>query len=341
MEYRIISDFRINPEKATCGDYLKIVEFDDYVVLVLSDGVGSRHHDYIASKTACDSFCESFVSANGMNFNERFVFALKQADQDVSFPNDPSHKGMMATLVAFVLNVTTREILWDSIGDSRLYLFKNNKLQQISKDSVKAVIMRGRDGKILKKDGVFVIRNGLTNALGYNGAVINPQQLKLTPGDSFILCSDGMYGLPDFEQQIGEMLKLEVSIELLNTFFEKNTKLFDDDSSIIVFQDRTIDNELADKLNKIIKSKTNFLDESIAGHLMSIYISNNLSNALLTENTDISQCVLYLNDYKIRFSEKTVLTMMSEIKEIKNPDKEFAALYRILADMLREIKLNV
>jgi serine/threonine protein phosphatase PrpC len=164
-KFGLISKTLCDRGKSHCGDYV-LTGVDNtgrLVVMALSDGVGTRHHDYVASQTACESFKESFMNANDMELEERFIFSIKQADQYVSYPTEASHKGMMATLVAVVWDTENDKVLFDTIGDSRLYLYSNNSLKQISVDSKKAVIRRDPAGKIIKQSGVFAIHFGLTN----------------------------------------------------------------------------------------------------------------------------------------------------------------------------------
>ena len=158
----------------------------------------------------------------------------------------------------------------------------------------------------------------MTNALGYNGAIINPKFMSLNNGDSLILCSDGMYELAGFENQIGEFLKAEVSHELLSSFIEKNSTKFEDDASIIIFQESTINDELQIKLNEIIESKTDSRDKDIAEHIMSGYIRNQLGNCLSAGNTEISHLSSYIVDFKLCLPEQSIMSFMSDIKNLKN-----------------------
>lgn len=340
-KFGLISRAQCDRGKSHCGDCVMtgVDNTGRYVIMVLSDGVGSRHHDYIASQTACESFMESFLNANDMELEERFIFALKQADQDVSFPSDASHKGMMATLVAVVWDTENDKVLFDTIGDSRLYLYSNNTLKQISVDSKKAVIRRDTAGKIIKQSGVFAIQFGLTNALGYNGAKINLKTIDFKPGDSLIACSDGMYEISDFESRLTELLKTEVTDEKLSAFFEKNKSKFDDDASIIILQDNNINNDLKLKIDTIINSKTDYNNSQIATHIFSRHIKNKIDKHILRKDADgLAELLLYIVDFEIIFSEDYLLESMSKIKAIENPDKAFVHLFRVMINMLRDLK---
>ncbi|HOV12588.1 MAG TPA: protein phosphatase 2C domain-containing protein, partial [Bacteroidales bacterium] len=223
-------------DKKTCGDFLLYREINDenIVLLVIADGVGSRHHDSVASNAACHAFVDTFLNNQAGTLIQRFEMALKKADYEVSNPVEPAHQGMMSVLLAAAWNTNENYFLWDCIGDSRLYKHTSNGIKQLSEDSKKAVNMRDKSGKLLIQDGVLVIREGLTNALGYNGADISVKRQDFGEGESLILCTDGMYETDDFNGTIAELLSSDISEKRLEKFFSRNTDYFKDDASILI-----------------------------------------------------------------------------------------------------------
>ena len=82
--------------------------------------------------------------------------------------------------------------LW--AGDSRLYLLRNNQLQQISRDHshVQELIDQGtitKEEAMNHPDG-----NVITRAVGTsNELYVDVKAFNVQVGDTFLLCSDGLY----------------------------------------------------------------------------------------------------------------------------------------------------
>jgi len=158
--YTLSSNSVADKNKINNGDYLlhEFLSSENILVLVLSDGVGSRACDHVASQTACSTFMEAFKNcSDGVETSERFRNAIKEANRLVSSPPQQCH-GMMATLVAVVWPVDCDFFYYSGIGDSRVYLYHQEKVIQISEDQKKAFIRRDKfTKKIIYSAGTPVI----------------------------------------------------------------------------------------------------------------------------------------------------------------------------------------
>jgi protein phosphatase len=80
------------------------------------------------------------------------------------------------------------------IGDSRAYLFRGEKLHQLTKDHTLAQALI--DAGIARADdtSTLAMRHVLTAALGSTGERTDPQvqRLHLSDGDQLLLCTDGL-----------------------------------------------------------------------------------------------------------------------------------------------------
>ena len=85
------------------------------------------------------------------------------------------------------------------LGDSRVYLYRDGVLRQLTKDHTVAQAMA--DAGYIAPEEVrhHVKRNALTNFLGgHNGQVkADVRWLRLTDGDRLLLCSDGLNDMVD------------------------------------------------------------------------------------------------------------------------------------------------
>jgi protein phosphatase len=129
---------------------------------------------------------------------ERIDRAIIEASQ-----NQPSLSGMAATLT--VARILGPDIVITHVGDSRAYLFRNNKLHQITKDHT-VTQMLVDSGAISAEDAKHHhMRNIVLNVLGGKEAGVKGEihQLILNNNDRLLLCTDGLTNpvdLPEIEE---------------------------------------------------------------------------------------------------------------------------------------------
>lgn len=109
---------------------------------------------------------------------------------------------MMGSTVAVLLaRAGEAAYLW--AGDSRVYLYRQGRLQQLSRDHSQAEEFKAQ-GAVLGPN--TPVPNGITRALGAaKGIDIEHGTLRVRDGDLFLLCSDGLSNPVD-EQAIAEAL---------------------------------------------------------------------------------------------------------------------------------------
>jgi serine/threonine protein phosphatase PrpC len=317
-EYRIAGVAMAHEGKVHCGDYLRFSEIasEQLVLLALSDGVGSLHHDWAASQIACDSFIESFSSSAIAELQTRFEKAIKDADKAVSDPSDSRMKGMMCTLIAVVWDAKLDEIRYCNIGDSRLYHHAATGLKQISVDEKKAVLMRDKGGKLLTQSGTLVVREGLTNALGYNGAKINIVSESFGFGDALVLSSDGMYNFPNFEEEIGKILQHCDLKTALNSFIQKNKGLFDDDASILILQRTLLPDEIINQIHQGINENKTCSELNLSVHLITTLIMNELRKLISQrDSSGLEKMTEYVTKNDLKLSESFIENSIGEMKK--------------------------
>lgn len=161
-------------------------------VLAVADGMGGYVGGEIASKTAVKAIAYYF---------ENYTFAAPvQLEKAVQYANscilsktmiDPSLKGMGTTVSLVTLNQGTA--FWAHVGDSRIYLCHQGKLQQISKDHtiVQVLVEKGKITEEEAKD--HPKRHVLTRAVGVDRTLmVDSGIFGIKPGDRILICSDGL-----------------------------------------------------------------------------------------------------------------------------------------------------
>ncbi len=105
------------------------------------------------------------------------------------------YAGMGTTFVGVLVNGSQVSI--GSVGDSRIYLFANGKLEQLTTDDSWAATILAHDPSLGPEEiAHHPMRNVLTNVLGAREAVdVHLSERTLNPGEMLVLCSDGVHGV--------------------------------------------------------------------------------------------------------------------------------------------------
>ena len=324
--------------KIRCGDYLHYTQLpsEQLVVLAFADGVGSLHHDCDASQTACESFIEFFTNSTISDLSARIEHALKETDKAVSDPVEAEKKGMMCTFIGVIWDMKQNQILYDSIGDSRLYKHSLNGFVQLSTDDKKAVLMRDKSGKLLSQSGALLVREGLTNAFGYNGANVNITKLCFDHGDSLVLCSDGMYDVPDFEKEIAEALLCSNLAKQVEKLIERNIEVFDADASMLILQSTIINEDVIPKLRKAINEKIPCRELDLHEHIVTKWIMGECLNSIsANDNLNLEKMTEYVINNELTLSESFIETAFKEMKKQEFSNTKF---HSMLISQLKRLK---
>lgn len=168
------------------------------VLLLVCDGMGGQSKGDLASTIAVDVLKEEFESHKG-SFLNRFMAmiwlknVIRKANTQIfneSARNEEYH-GMGTTITA-VLIVKTFIVIAQA-GDSRAYLLKNNKLEQISEDQTYVSYLY-RTGQIKKEEMLtHSKRHVLMNAIGIYPSLNLDVKAMNYENETILLCSDGLY----------------------------------------------------------------------------------------------------------------------------------------------------
>jgi len=171
----------------------------------LADGMGGHSAGEIAAKEAIDHLFKTFQSSLSQiplsDFSESFRQSIMQSlHQSIESANQwvyrmsKQHKecsGMGTTLCC--LYWTKQAVIYAHVGDSRIYRFRNGKLELLTKDhSLLAKWMAmGKKAKDCKTP--YPYKNVITRAIGTHPKS-NPEiaVCDYVPDDLFLLCSDGL-----------------------------------------------------------------------------------------------------------------------------------------------------
>jgi protein phosphatase len=118
------------------------------------------------------------------------------------------YSGMGTTIVAAYIDGDTLSVA--HVGDSRLYLYSNDRLRQLTSDDSWMAAVLAEDPDVDPATLMHhPMRNALTNAVGARaGADVHVVEHTLSGGERFALTTDGVHGVLD-EKRIGRLLAEE------------------------------------------------------------------------------------------------------------------------------------
>jgi PPM family protein phosphatase len=176
-------------------------------LLVIADGMGGHAAGDVASSTAIARLVAlDEESAGGGDALERLTTALADANQDLRdrVAAEPSLHGMGTTVTA-LLN-SGGKLALAHIGDSRGYLLRDGQLTQITHDHtfVQSLV---DDGRLTEEEArSHPQRNLITRVLtGERDDTPDLSVREAKPGDTYLLCSDGLTGVVT-EETLTEVL---------------------------------------------------------------------------------------------------------------------------------------
>jgi protein phosphatase len=176
---------------------------------VVADGMGGHRHGELAAELAISTMRYYLQSSHdrsditwpfGYDFqmsidSNRLATAVRLANRHVwkRAEEGPEYAGMGTTIAAALLHGGGAAI--GNVGDSRVYLFRNRQLEQLTTDDtwINAVLRRGG----VNVDAVgHPMRNVLTQAAGSQNEVnVHIEEVPVESGDLLMISSDGLHGV--------------------------------------------------------------------------------------------------------------------------------------------------
>ena len=166
-------------------------------LMVVADGMGGHRGGATASRMAATITKDEYYRDADTDILTSLTRALERANARIYAESqiNPELRGMGTTCSALV--VRGREGFFAHVGDSRIYLVRDGAISQLTDDH-SLVASMVREGLLTTQEAeVHPRRNVLQRSMGVGQAVEIDARgaFEVLPGDTFILCSDGLHGL--------------------------------------------------------------------------------------------------------------------------------------------------
>ncbi len=172
--------------------------------LLVADGVGGAAAGEIASRTAIQALVDLVIETPDwimrldaplaqevlQRMERRFQKVREALVERARI--DPSLRGMATTLTV-ACSIGT-ELLTAHVGDSRAYLFRDGRLERLTRDQTMAQSLADAGAIGQEEIATHPARHVLTSALATRGAFaqVELKRSRLADGDQLLLCSDGL-----------------------------------------------------------------------------------------------------------------------------------------------------
>ena len=168
-------------------------------LFVVADGMGGHKAGDFASSYAVEVLLSTIREDENSNPVKIIRAAIETANTQLlrEASDNEAMSGMGTTMV--LVTIVGHYAYVANVGDSRLYLIDENKISQITKDH-SLVEEMVRMGEISRDDARnHPDKNIITRALGAGRDVdVDFFDVRMTPGDILLLCSDGLSNMvPD------------------------------------------------------------------------------------------------------------------------------------------------
>ena len=208
MKIRYAAKTDVGMKRTHNEDYFSLME--DEQLFIVADGMGGHSSGEVASRMAAETVSEFYQRTKdeeatwpykmdrSLSYIEnRLVCGIKLANYKIyeAASKDIRYKGMGTTIVTCL--VSGDKIYIAHVGDSRLYRFRADALEQVTRDH--SLLEDYKDAKpdmTEEEERNFPHKNVITRALGMRDTVqVDVKTEDVMDGDVYCLCSDGLSGM--------------------------------------------------------------------------------------------------------------------------------------------------
>src|SRR5687767_2912174 len=182
---------------------------DRYIMGCVIDGVGGYEGGEVATQIARETILH-YLSIPSGDIVTMMKEALKVANQKISEEKlkNSEHENMACVVTMAIADVKNRKFYYAHVGDTRLYLFRDNSLVKITKDHSFVGFLED-SGRLSEEEAMnHPKRNEISKALGFTIMMkaeeefIETGESPFLPGDILLLCSDGLSDMISSDQMV-------------------------------------------------------------------------------------------------------------------------------------------
>lgn len=199
-----------DPGRVRSANQDRILVDDDLGLYVVCDGLGGRRRGDVAAELATETVRQYVECSRDpkevtwpYGFNLRMSLAANRLSTAARLANRKVWRRSEESLEYLGMGTTIGAVLLDSrsaavanVGDTRVYLLRGGRLEQLSIDDTAAGANVPPSGLSLGDLGQPAVRSVLTHAAGSReDTEVHLKECPLETGDIMLLASDGLHGI--------------------------------------------------------------------------------------------------------------------------------------------------
>jgi len=230
QDHYLIADLnkslRVHSTSLNINDETRLYGGSQGKLLLVADGMGGEAEGERASTIAVDqvatyvlnslSWCYRLEESSEDDFAEHLKEALQSCQDSIkTVANQRPETRSMGTTMTMVYIVWPRAFVVH-VGDSRCYLLRNGRLQQITVDHTMANLLAETEQMSRSQARRSPLGHALWNAIGGRSdeLSVDVYKLSLDRGDILLLCTDGLYDMVS-DERLRDVLSLKDSAETI------------------------------------------------------------------------------------------------------------------------------
>jgi serine/threonine protein phosphatase PrpC len=214
MKFSVYQESRQGPRKSN-QDRVAYCYSRDALCMVIADGMGGHLHGEVAAQIASQFIAEAFQRNAQPRLADPLKFLLESiTNAHHAIVDYANVRSLLETPRTTVVACIVQDGLahWAHVGDSRLYLVRNGRIEGQTKDHSRVQILV--DAGRVREEAVpsHPDRNKIFNCLGQMGPpkVDLSRRIALRHGDVILMCTDGLWGPLTGRHICEELLRAEV-----------------------------------------------------------------------------------------------------------------------------------
>lgn len=189
---------------------------------VVADGMGGHQNGALASRLIVEQLAEPSMGDLPQRLDElrkRLHTLNRRLGQELTVTSEHPDPVIGSTVVALLIEGDRAACVW--AGDSRCYLWRGNRLYQLSRDHSLLQQLINEQQLSPSEAAQHPAAHALTRAIGASDELkLEILELDTLPGDTFLLCSDGLYQGVSVDN-LGAALNLPSPQLTLNRLFQQ------------------------------------------------------------------------------------------------------------------------
>ena len=187
---------RTDPGKVRRRNEDAFLDYPERGLWVVADGMGGHQGGDIASRLIVSSLAElpteDSFEARLAGVRQCLHWLNRRLGQELTVTAGRRDSIMGSTVVALLLQGDRAACVW--AGDSRCYLWREQRLYQLSRDHSLMQKLIDEQQMSVEQARSHPAANALTRAVGASERLsLEVLELQVYPDDVFLLCSDGLY----------------------------------------------------------------------------------------------------------------------------------------------------